>query len=217
MIFDNWSYLGLFANLLYTIRVLIQWLASEKAGRSLAPKSFWWISLFAAMIMVIYSVARTTDVELSEDPNALPLLVGYIITIVPYMRNLMLSYNVRKKWHILSYAAGAAIFMVCLILLVNSRTPIIRTPWFYVGAAGSFIWYSRFIWQWINAEKEKKSFFPVSFWYISLAGMTLILIYSLAMGDPVYILGFIFNFIPVTRNIILTHRRRASEESARIA
>jgi len=203
MIIDGWTFFGLLGNLLYTIRVLVQWLSSEKAKKSVAPRAFWWLSLAAAFVLIIYSLKRVTDVKFRESPTALPLLVGYIVTLVPYMRNLMLCYRIERKWHIISYIIAFVILVFCMVLLFLVDLPIVRTRWFALGALGSLIWYSRFLWQWAYAEKMKKSVFPVSFWYISLVGLLLNLFYSIIMNDLVFILSFVFNIIPITRNIVL--------------
>ncbi len=207
-----WTFIGLTGNVLYSARVLIQWIASEKAKRSVAPKAFWWTSLAAAVVMILYSLQRATDVRFAKEPTTLPFLIGYIVTLVPYIRNLMLSYTVRIRWHILSYLAAAGIFSICIVMIVKMDIPVVRSKWFFIGMLGSLIWYTRFLWQWVYAEKEKKSTFPLSFWYMSLSGATLNLIYALIMHDLVFILSFLFNSIPISRNIILTKRHFAREK-----
>ncbi len=202
-----WTLLGFLGNnVLFTARVIIQWVASERVGRSVAPKAFWWLSLAAALIMICYTLQRSTDPKFSENVSPIPFLIGFLITLVPYVRNLMLSYNVARRWHIVSYIFSGIIFIVCLGLLVKMKTPIIRSRWFYLGMAGSLIWYTRFLWQWLYSERKKQSEFPLSFWYITLTGLTLNTVYSVMMRDIVFILGFIFNVIPISRNIILTRR-----------
>ena len=92
--------------------------------------------------------------------------------------------------------------------------PLVRTNWFFLGAVGSVIWYSRFLWQWIYAERVKDSVFPISFWYMSFVGLLFILVYSIIMNDLVFILSFLFNIVPISRNIILMKREKASRKSA---
>jgi lipid-A-disaccharide synthase-like uncharacterized protein len=214
MIIDFWTVFGMGGNFLYSARVLVQWIASEKAKKSIAPRSFWWISLAACFILIIYSIVRSVDKRMQDKPPALPLLAGYIITLVPYLRNLMLSYNIRLRWHIASYVFALLVFLICLGLLLKIETPLIRSRWFIVGAAGSIIWNTRFLWQWAYSERVKKSVFPISFWYLSFLGWLLNLLYSLAMQDLVYILGFIFNFVPITRNIMLYKKHTPVLEQA---
>lgn len=208
-----WTFIGFLGNnVLFTARSLIQWIASERARQSVAPKAYWWTSLTAAIIMILYSLQRATDPKFANNPTALPFLIGYLITLVPYIRNLMLSYNLPRRWHILSYIFSACVFLLCMGLLARIRLPIIRSRWFFVGMTGSLIWYTRFLWQWFYAEREKRSAFPISFWYLSLTGATLNTLYSVLMRDIVFILGFIFTAVPITRNIILMKRNRKAEE-----
>jgi len=214
MIIDAWTVFGMGGNLLYSARVLVQWIASERAKKSIAPRSFWWISLIACFILIIYSIERSIDERMRDKPPPLPLLVGYIITLVPYFRNLLLSYNVKRRWHIASYVLAFFIFLICLGLLLKIQAPMIRSRWFIVGAAGSLIWNMRFLWQWVHAERVKKSVFPISFWYLSFLGWILNILYSLVMQDLVYILGFVFNIVPITRNIMLSRKHAPDREPA---
>ena len=207
-----WTFIGFIGNnVLFTARALIQWVASERARRSVAPKSFWWVSLAAALIMILYSLQRATDPKFADSPTALPFLIGFLITLVPYIRNLMLSYHIARRWHVLSYIVSGVILILCLCLLLQVELPLIRSGWFFLGMAGSLIWNTRFLWQWFYAERKKKSAFPISFWYLSFTGVTLNTIYALIMRDVVFILGFMFNIIPITRNIIIIRRGRKEQ------
>ncbi|HOE63686.1 MAG TPA: lipid-A-disaccharide synthase N-terminal domain-containing protein [Candidatus Sumerlaeota bacterium] len=205
---DKWVWFGMAGNLIFSARVIIQWFASEKAKKSVAPRIYWWISLIAAAILIAYSLHRSADPKYKNDPNALPILVGLIVSLVPYIRNLMISYNARRRWHILSYFFSACVFIICIILLTRAKPHITWTPVFFIGWLGSIIWYTRFLWQWIYSERSRESAFPISFWYLSLAGLTLISIYIIIMKDPVYILGNVFNIIPISRNILIMKKIR---------
>ena len=72
-----------------------------------------------------------------------------------------------------------------------------------LGLVGQGAFSMRFLIQWIQSEKEKKSVIPISFWYMSLIGSLLLLIYALIRKDPVFILGQSFGFIVYIRNIYL--------------
>ncbi|MEM8872751.1 MAG: lipid-A-disaccharide synthase N-terminal domain-containing protein [Planctomycetota bacterium] len=50
--------LGLFGQVLFTGRMLVQWLVSEKQKRSTVPVVFWWMSLGGASLLLIYFVWR---------------------------------------------------------------------------------------------------------------------------------------------------------------
>ncbi len=54
--FQVWDAVGWVGQALFTGRVLIQWLASERAGRSVVPRSFWWISLAGSLAPDLWSI-----------------------------------------------------------------------------------------------------------------------------------------------------------------
>ena len=57
----DWSYLmvlGFIGNALFSMRFLVQWLASERQGESVIPVSFWYWSIAGSILMCIYFVFR---------------------------------------------------------------------------------------------------------------------------------------------------------------
>ena len=220
VVITPWTLIGFVGNnVLFSLRVLVQWIASEKARKCVAPRSFWWISLSASLIMILYTLQRSTDPRFVESASAVPFLIGFVFTLVPYTRNLLISYKAPQKLHMLSYVFSAGIFMVCLFLIIQMDVPIVRTRWFILGMIGSLIWYTRYIWQWLYSERKKESAFPLLFWYVSLCGITLNTIYAVMMRDIVFILGFLFNVVPIIRNIMLikhAHRHAHSENKDQV-
>lgn len=75
--------------------------------------------------------------------------------------------------------------------------------WLGVGFAGQFFFFSRFFVQWIASEKAGKSVMPMSFWYLSLAGGLLLLVYSVHLHDPVFIIGQSTGAFIYLRNLYL--------------
>ncbi len=75
--------------------------------------------------------------------------------------------------------------------------------WLFVGFVGQAVFFARFLVQWICSEIKKKSYIPVSFWYLSMAGALLLLSYSLHRKDPVFILGQSLGLIVYMRNLVL--------------
>jgi lipid-A-disaccharide synthase-like uncharacterized protein len=63
------------------------------------------------------------------------------------------------------------------------------TLWLGVGLLGQAMFFSRFLVQWLASERAGRSIFPMAFWYLSLAGGVLLLIYAIWRQDPVFILG----------------------------
>jgi len=77
---DSWLVLGLVGQAIFSARFLTQWLASERAGKSVIPVSFWWMSLFGSVILFIYGLKRKEPV----------LVIGQCSGLWIYGRNLIL-------------------------------------------------------------------------------------------------------------------------------
>lgn len=75
-----WLGIGFFGQLLFTSRFLVQWIASERARRSVVPLAFWWFSLAGGATLLAYAIWR-------RDPV---FAVGQASGLVIYTRNLML-------------------------------------------------------------------------------------------------------------------------------
>ena len=73
--------------------------------------------------------------------------------------------------------------------------------WVLFGLLAQFVFFMRFVMQWYASEKEKKTVVPVTFWYLSLAGTVMILIYSIQRRDIVFILASSLNFFLYLRNL----------------
>jgi len=80
-----WVAMGLLGQLLFTGRMLVQWIASERRRRSIVPPVFWWLSLIGATMLLIYFIWRRDVV------GVLGQGAGWFI----YMRNLWLIYRPR--------------------------------------------------------------------------------------------------------------------------
>lgn len=78
-----WVALGFLGQLLFTGRMLVQWLASERRRRSVVPPVFWWMSLGGASMLLVYFVWRRDIV------GVIGQTTGWII----YLRNLWLIYR----------------------------------------------------------------------------------------------------------------------------
>ncbi|MGH9884553.1 MAG: lipid-A-disaccharide synthase N-terminal domain-containing protein [bacterium] len=86
---------------------------------------------------------------------------------------------------------------------MNEVLENLRNPWVIVGFAGQAVFSLRFIVQWIQSERARRSIVPVAFWYLSIVGSALLLIYSIHRRDLVFILGQSFGFIVYARNLAL--------------
>ena len=77
-----WVGLGLLGQVLFTGRMIVQWLISEKKQRSVVPPAFWWMSLIGATMLLIYFLWR------KEPVGVLGQATGWFI----YVRNLWMIY-----------------------------------------------------------------------------------------------------------------------------
>jgi lipid-A-disaccharide synthase-like uncharacterized protein len=77
------------------------------------------------------------------------------------------------------------------------------TVWGFVGQA---IFLCRFFVQWWASEKQKKSVIPDSFWYLSIIGTLILLVYAYKRNDVVFMIGFSLTLLVYSRNIYLSHK-----------
>ena len=84
--------------------------------------------------------------------------------------------------------------------------------WVAVGFLGQLLFFTRFIIQWIASERKGESVIPVAFWYFSISGALIILIYAIYRNDPVFIVGQGLALLIYTRNLILISRNEQKEK-----
>lgn len=75
-----WVMIGLAAQTMFSLRFILQWLSSEKQGRSVIPEMFWWFSLGGGCLLLLYGIHRREPV----------LIFGQATGSVIYIRNLWL-------------------------------------------------------------------------------------------------------------------------------
>jgi lipid-A-disaccharide synthase-like uncharacterized protein len=82
-------------------------------------------------------------------------------------------------------------------------------PWLCLGLSAQGLFSGRFLVQWIASERRKESIIPKAFWYLSIVGSSLLLIYALHKRDPVFILGQAGGLLVYVRNLMLLRGKRA--------
>lgn len=82
-----WVGFGLGGQLMFMARFLLQWLASERAGKSVVPTAFWWFSIAGAAILLTYAIYRADPV----------FILGQSLGFFIYVRNLMLIARERRS------------------------------------------------------------------------------------------------------------------------
>ncbi|MFH1000708.1 MAG: lipid-A-disaccharide synthase N-terminal domain-containing protein, partial [Bacteroidota bacterium] len=84
-------------------------------------------------------------------------------------------------------------------------------PWIIFGFAAQFVFFMRFVVQWWVSEKKKESVIPIAFWYLSLIGTFMILIYSIRQKDIVFTTASVLNSLIYIRNLILINAKKKSQ------
>ncbi len=79
--------------------------------------------------------------------------------------------------------------------------------WIVLGLTGQAAFFSRFLVQWLASEKAGQSYVPMSFWYLSLVGSLILLVYAIHRQEPIFLLGYLPNSVVYIRNIMLIKRR----------
>ncbi|WP_197916756.1 lipid-A-disaccharide synthase N-terminal domain-containing protein [Thiosulfatihalobacter marinus] len=82
-----WVMFGLFGQLMFSGRFIVQWIASEKARRSTVPLAFWYFSMGGGVILFTYAVYRADPV----------FILGQSLGLFIYSRNLYLIYRERRE------------------------------------------------------------------------------------------------------------------------
>ena len=80
---DVWLILGFVAQAMFTMRFVVQWIASERAGKSVVPVAFWFFSVGGGALLFIYALKRGDPV----------FIVGQGAGLFIYLRNVRLIYK----------------------------------------------------------------------------------------------------------------------------
>jgi lipid-A-disaccharide synthase-like uncharacterized protein len=198
----SWIFgVGLLAQLLFSARVLYQWIVTEKARKVLSPPAFWVLSIIGSYLLFIYGVLR----------DDFSIILGQFLSYYVYLWNL----NMQKLW-----GKIAGIVKVMLLLTpVAAVAYMLRDPssfnltffhnqdiplWLLIfGSTGQVIFSLRFVYQWVYGLIHHCSVLPLGFWIWSLIGSLIIIVYAFFRLDPVLILGQSFGFVAYIRNIMI--------------
>lgn len=109
--------------------------------------------------------------------------------------------------------AGARAFATMLVsLLPFLPDSLVTNPeqiMIVVGFAGQGLFAMRFILQWLSSEKQAKSVIPIAFWYFSIGGGAVLLLYAIWRQDPVIICGQGLGLFIYLRNLYFIRRDKA--------
>jgi lipid-A-disaccharide synthase-like uncharacterized protein len=210
---SNWIIfsIGFIAQILFSSRLVVQWITSERQKKVITPTLFWSLSLFASFLLFIYGYLR-------ED---FAIMLGQGLTYFIYIRNLQLQGQWVKFPVVVRYFLFIVPVLITIyyynnnvidrdILFKNEAIPL----WLLVlGVISQVVFTFRFVYQWIYSEYKKESILPLGFWILSLSGSLLILTYAIFRLDPVLFLGHGLGLIIYSRNIYLIHLSNAEKAS----
>lgn len=192
---------GFMGQLLFFMRFIIQWIYTEKHKKSAVPVAFWYFSIIGSFMLLTYSV-------LIKDPI---FILGQSTGAIIYLRNISLIYKERGTR---SHNFGFKMVIMLLIYFAFVGVAAFYYPEvprkaqvsytgviFAIGLVAQSMFFLRFLVQWLYSEKLKKSSFPVLFWYFSMAGSILLLVYSVMVNDAVFIAGQSVGILIYFRNL----------------
>jgi len=213
--------LGFLSAIAFSLRMLIQWLSSEAKGKSIVIPLFWKLSLAGNVLLALHAFIQIQfHVCIIQVGNA----------IISW-RNLNLMQGTSKQISLRStlILLGGCLFATLLGFTLQShflesgsqewfRIPAapwqqensyhIAFGWHIMGFFGLALFSSRFWIQWWCAERHHASYLGPAFWWMSLIGESLCLIYFFHINDPVNYIGPLFALIPYTRNLILLNKQK---------
>lgn len=196
--------IGLLAQLLFGIRIAIQWWITEKKKEIVSPGIFWKFSLAGSALFLVYGVLRTDIV----------IIAGQIISYIIYIRNLQFKGDWYKlagafRMLLLSIPPLCIVWTLGMVHDVSFTSELVQdlNNLFLVGVAGQLFLNVRFVYQWYYSERRKMSLLPAGFWWLSLLGAILLAIYSIYRNDPILLLAQGVAIVPYTRNLILSTKR----------
>jgi lipid-A-disaccharide synthase-like uncharacterized protein len=75
-----WLLFGFVGQALFAMRFIVQWVHSERQGRSVIPVAFWYFSLLGAAVLSVYAGHLGDPV----------FFFGQLLALIIYVRNLQL-------------------------------------------------------------------------------------------------------------------------------
>jgi len=196
--------LGFFSQALFGVRMIVQVIHTERAGRVASPTIYWQISLLGSFLFLIYGILRDDVV----------IILGQTLSYFIYIRNIQLKNEWRKIPSLLRILLLILPFAILgwISLGIDKRLSTIignndfTDPILLIGATGQLMHNLRFVYQWYYSEREKVSVLPIGFWIISAVASVMILIYAFDRPDPVLLVAQCLGFFAYLRNIFVYYR-----------
>ena len=196
--------IGFLAQILFSSRLVIQWVTSEKQRKVITPSTFWMLSLVASFLLFIYGYLRLD----------FAIMLGQSLTYFIYIRNLQLQGQWQKFPKLIQYLLFIVPVLIVIFYYNNTKIDLellfkneAIPNWLLIfGIVAQVIFTLRFVYQWIHSERRKESTLPMGFWVLSLFGAGLILTYAIIRRDPVLFVGHLFGLVIYGRNAYLIRK-----------
>ncbi|MCE2983820.1 MAG: lipid-A-disaccharide synthase N-terminal domain-containing protein [Parachlamydia sp.] len=208
--------LGLLSAIAFGGRFIVQWLQSEWHQKSSVTPLFWKLSLWGNGLLALHAL-----IQIQFHVCFFQVCNGVIAW---RNLNLMKPAVERRSFKFTCALLLASFILTVLLFYLQSgywfRIPI--TPWqlekredaafvwHLLGGTGYFLFSSRFWMQWWLAEKSLASHLSPSFWWTSIIGASLSILYFFHINDPVNLIGPLTGLIPYLRNLMLIRKARLS-------
>jgi lipid-A-disaccharide synthase-like uncharacterized protein len=85
--FDFWLVFGLAAQLVFGVRFVVQWISSERAGKSVIPIAFWFFSIVGGLMTLVYGLVKREPV----------IIFGQGLSTIIYVRNVVLIFREKRR------------------------------------------------------------------------------------------------------------------------
>ena len=201
--------LGFVAQGLFSARILVQWLMSEKQKKVVNPTLFWVLSLIASIVYFVYAYLR----------NDFSIMLGLFISYFIYLWNM----GMKGVWKKLTPAVRIPLVSLLVALPFAAVSVLfLRDPqaavanlfhndlipgWMIVmGTVGQLVFTVRFIYQFVYSHRRNESLLPVGFWIIGVVGGTILVTYGALRHDWVLLVGQAFGLVTYIRNLMIWHR-----------
>jgi lipid-A-disaccharide synthase-like uncharacterized protein len=92
-----WLFIGFAAQLMFSMRFILQWIASEKAKRSIVPEVFWYFSVAGGAMLFAYAIYRGDPV----------FILGQGMGLLIYVRNIHMIWREKAEKAEVERAANA--------------------------------------------------------------------------------------------------------------
>lgn len=215
-----WHLLGAVGTAIFYSRFWVQWIASERQGKSTIPPIFWYLSCIGTLTLLAYAIViRSPLGALSQCFN-----------IVVYTRNIIFigrkSGRMTPVAAVLLQGAAAAIAVVAILFVVfiwrqefthnQTLAPEVAREtwgWLALGVAGQALFAGRFLIQWIASERRGESTVPPIFWYLSVIASALQAACFLQRGEWLFLAGTTLTLLIYLRNIMLLNSTDSKESA----